>query len=128
MAENLPTTESPPSMTELVQGIIADTQNLIRQEITLARTEIQKDWKDLQQAGMSLGVGGALALLGGGLLALFVVSLLHEVLTLPWWVSFLIVGAVLAVTGGVFLAMGIQKMKQVEIGPEQTIQTIKEII
>src|SRR6516162_3077690 len=101
MPEPTHQTESAPSMAALVQGIVNDAQTLIRQELTLARTEIQKDWKDLKQAGAALG------------------------LVLPVWASFLIVGGVLALVGGVLLFRGVHKLNTVELGPEKTIETIK---
>src|SRR5258708_29820315 len=91
--------EAPPSMAALVEGIVNDAQTLIRQELTLARTEIQQDWKDLKEAGAALSVGGVIALLGSIFLCLMVVTLLNGPAGLPLWASYLIVGGVLALVG-----------------------------
>ena len=47
---------------------------------------------------------------------------------LPLWVCYLIVGGVLAITGTVLLVRGIQKISSIELGPEKTIETIKEML
>jgi hypothetical protein len=116
-------------MAALVQGIVNDAQTLIRQELTLARTEIQKDWKDLKQAGAALSIAGVIALLGGIFLCLTVVYLLYEAAGIPYlWVCYLIVGGLLALVGGGLLLRGIQKINTIKLGPEKTIESIKEII
>jgi CHASE3 domain sensor protein len=120
--------EAPPSMTALVQGIVNDAQNLIRQELTLARTEIKKDWNDLKEAGAALSVGGALGFLGVLFLGFMVALLLYEAAGLPLWIGFLIVGGLLAIVGGAFLLQGLNKIRKVKLGPEQTIESIKEIL
>ncbi len=116
-------------MAALVQGIVSDAQTLIRQELTLARTEIKKDWNDIKEAGLAMGAGAVLAFLGGIFLCLMVVFLLGpDVAGLPYWLASLIVGGLLTVVGGAFLGMGVAKLKKIEPGPEQTIQSIKEIL
>jgi hypothetical protein len=129
MPENVPNvqTESPPSMAALVQGIVNDAQKLIRQEITLARTEIKKDWDDLRQAGGALAAGGVIAFLGVLFLGFMVVYLLH-LTGLDLWACYLIVGGVLAAVGGALIFQGIAKLRRIELGPEKTIETIKEIV
>jgi hypothetical protein len=122
-------TDSPPTMTALVQGIVNDAQQLIRQELTLARAEIKKDWKDLKEAGAALSVGGVLSLLGGIFMLLMVVFLLHEAGGIErMWVCYLIVGGVVGIVGSVLLIRGVKKLNSIELGPEKTIESIKEII
>jgi hypothetical protein len=129
MADNIPNvqTESPPSMAALVQGIVNDAQKLIRQELVLARTEIKKDWNDLKVAGGALAVGGVIALLGVMFLGFTVVYLLN-LTALPLWACYIIVGAVLTAAGGAMLAVGVSKLRSIELGPEKTIESVKEII
>lgn len=126
MPESIPT-ESPPSMATLVQGIVNDAQKLIRQELTLARTEIQKDWTDLKQAAAALSVGGIVAFLGVLFLGFTVVYLL-ALTALPLWACYLIVGGVLALVGGLLLFQGVNKLRTIQLGPEKTVESIKEII
>jgi len=125
MADRIPT-DSPPSMASLLGGIVSDIQTLIRQEIALARAEIQKEWDKAKTAAGSMVVGAAVLALGGILLCLTVVSVLHEVAGLPWWASFLIVGGVLAVLGAVLVWTGRNQAARVHVIPPQTAETMRE--
>jgi uncharacterized membrane protein YqjE len=125
MADHI-ATESPPSMAALLGGIVGDIQTLIRQEITLAKVEIQKEWDKAKSAAGSMMVGAVVLALGTVLLSVAVVCVLHEVAALPWWASFLIVGGVLAAVGAVFLYVGQSKAAQVHLIPPQTAETMKE--
>ena len=60
MANNVQT-DGPPNMAALVGGIITDAQQLIRQEITLARSELQQEWDKTKAAAVSLATGGVIA-------------------------------------------------------------------
>jgi len=119
-------TESPQSMTALLGGIIGDIQTLIRQEITLARVEIQKEWDKAKVAAGSMMAGAVVLALGAVLLCVAAACALHEAAALPWWASFLIVGGVLALAGGVLLYFGRSKAAEVNIVPPQTAETMKE--
>jgi hypothetical protein len=125
MASDLHNT-SEASLTALVTGIINDAQELLKQEIALARREIADEINKSKQAAVSLGVGVAVGALGGWLLILMIVSLLNEVAGLPLWVSYLIVGGVLTIVGcGLFFA-GKAKASDINLVPKQTVQTMKE--
>src|SRR5919204_42605 len=58
--------DSPPaSMSSLVGGIISDAQQLIRQELLLARREVQQEVNKAKMAALSLAAGGVTALVRG---------------------------------------------------------------
>jgi hypothetical protein len=126
-------TEGPPNMAALVGGIIGDAQQLIRQEITLARSELQQEWNKIKTATVSMAAGGLVALVGVFLLAWGVVHLLHwasgqpDPATVPLWGWFLIVGAVFAAVGGGLLYRGVSKAGEVQV-PPQTVDSLKEIL
>ncbi len=125
MADRIPV-ESPPSMSSLLGGIVGDLQTLIRQEVTLARTEIQKEWEKAKTAAGAMAVGSAILALGGILLCLTVVYALHELAGLPLWASYLIVGGVLALLGGVLFYTGRTKAGEVNLIPPQTAESMRE--
>src|SRR5437879_945908 len=97
--------ETPPaSVSSLVGGIITDAQQLIRQELALAKREMQEEVNKAKTAAVSLAAGGALALLGGVLLCLMVVYLLHWLTNttnehFPLWACYGVVGGLLALVG-----------------------------
>src|SRR5437868_1473593 len=126
MPENVQT-EGPPNMSALVGGIITDAQQLIRQEIALARTELHQEWNKVKTATASMAAGGIIAFVGGFLLAFGVVHLLHwatgqpDPAAVPLWAWFLIVGAVFAGIGGFMLYQGVSKASEVQVPPPQTV-------
>ena len=115
-----------PSMASLVGGIITDAQRLVRQEIALARREMQLEFDKAKVASVLLAVGAGLAMFGAIFLGLMVVFLLHEVGGLPLWASFLIVGGVVAIIGAILLFAGIQEVRKISLVPPQTAETLQE--
>jgi len=112
------------SLGELFADLSRQTSTLVRQEVQLAKTEISdkatKTGKDIA----SMAVGGAIAY--AGLLAIIaaVIILLAEVI--PWWLSAFIVGVAVAATGYLLIQRGRESMKQGDMVPRQTIDTLKE--
>jgi len=119
-------TESPPSLTALVGGIVNDVQQLIRQELQLARTEVKQEWDKTKAAAVSLAVGAGMAAVAGLMLCHMVVYILREEAGLPVWGSYGIVGGVLAVFSGLLLAIGRAKATDVQVIPPKTAETMKE--
>jgi Putative Actinobacterial Holin-X, holin superfamily III len=115
-----------PSMASLVGGIISDATRLVRQEIALARREMQAEFDKAKVAGVSLAAGAGLTMFGAVFLGLMVVFLLHEVGGLPLWASFLIVGGVVVIAGAILLYAGIQQFRKVSLVPPQTAETLQE--
>src|SRR5947207_154860 len=135
MADHVQTVEGPPNMAALVGGIISDAQALIRQEITLARSELQQEWNKTKTAVASLAVGGVIAFLGVILLAFMLVHLLWwlglrgaDPSAIPLWACFAIVGTLFAAVGGVLLYRGVSKAGEIQVPPKQTVESLKEII
>jgi hypothetical protein len=119
-------TETEPSLTSLVSGIVNDAQRLIKQEIALARREFVDELNKTKQATASLGIGAALAALGAVLLTLTFVYLLHEEAQLRLWLSYLIVGGTLAIGGIAFLLIAKVQAAEITLVPKQTIETLRE--
>jgi hypothetical protein len=115
-----------PSMTTLVGGIITDAQRLVRQEVALARREMQTELDKAKSAGLGLSVGLGCALLGAIHLTFMVVYLLAEQGHIPLWVGFLIVGGILAVVGGVVLAVAVRQLREISLVPPQTAESLQE--
>jgi hypothetical protein len=125
MTDRIPT-DTPPSMASLLGGIVSDIQTLVRQEITLAKTEMIREWDKAKTAAGSMAAGVAILALGGLLLCLAIVSALHEAVGLPWWASFLIVGGVFTGLGAVLFFTGRNKAARVNVIPPQTAETMRE--
>lgn len=145
MAETLPGTSTPvrrepadpppaevrtdvgePSIAQLLSNLLADAQTLIRKEVLLARQEFSTTLKTARQGAIFLGAGAGVLAAGGLLLLLALVYGLAAGFNLPLWLSFLIVGALLALIGGAVLATGVNQVKQVSIVPNETIDSIRK--
>jgi len=103
-----------PSVTQLVSGIVGDVQDLGMQHLALFRREIQDDLRKSADAVTSLGIGLAVAEIGGIALALMLVHLLSQFApNLPLWGCYGIVGVVIAGLGVIAIFRGIQKLQSV---------------
>lgn len=118
--------DSTPTLATLVGGIVTDLQTLIRQELRLARTEVQQEF-DKAKFGIAFSAAGA------GLLALAVIPLLFmfvylikEYTTIPLWGCFGIICGGLVLVGGLLVALGVAKFRQVHLVPPQTAETMRE--
>jgi F0F1-type ATP synthase assembly protein I len=121
------TSEASPSLTSLVAGIVDDLQRLIRQELKLAKTEVQQEWEKTKTAAESMAAGVALLGLGAVLLCfMFVYLLARYVEAIPLWGWFGIVGGVLAIGGGLLIAAGRATATNIHVVPPQTAETLKE--
>ena len=113
-----------PSLGDLFKDFTADVSTLMRKEIELARIELKDEVSKGAHAG---GVLGATAL--AGYLALLMASFaaawgLAEVMAAGW--AFLIVAAVYAIIAAILYTRGRRELQQLQLKPEQTIQTLKE--
>jgi len=113
------------SIGELFAQLAKETSTLVRQEVTLARTEMsQKAGEVGKQVGF-LAIGGAVAYAGLlAIIAAIVIALAS--LGLPWWLSALIVGVIVAAVGYFLVQRGLSALKRQNMAPQQTIDTIKE--
>lgn len=119
-------TERDFSVGTLVSSIVADVQDLARQEIALARTEIKEEINAAKDAGIKFGTAGAVLAIGGLFLLITLALGLSDLLNLPNWAGFGIVGLVLAIVGFVLFTSGRKSAREIKPVPEKTIETMKE--
>jgi len=114
------------SVSTLISGIVGDAQELVRKEIALARHEIREEISTAKDAGIKLAIAGAVLAIGGLLLVLTLAQALADLLNVPTWVGYGIVGVVLAIVGYFLLSSAQKRMKEFKPVPEQTVETMKE--
>jgi hypothetical protein len=112
------------SLGELFSELAQETSTLVRQEVTLAKTEMSQK---ASRAGKHIGVlaaGGAVAY--AGLLAILagVIVLLDNVM--PLWASALLVGVVVGVVGYFLVRRALDALKREDFAPRETMETLKE--
>jgi len=113
-------------MSELVSGIIHDAQTLLSQQLTLFKQEVREDFQKAREAAQFLGLAIVLLSLGGIMLCLTVVYLLHELAHLPLWGSFAIVGGVMTAIGAGLVFVGREQLRSFNPLPDKTAQALEE--
>jgi len=118
--------DSEQGVTKLVSGIIDDAQELFKTQLELFKLEIKSDVTKTKDAAIMLIAGMLVALVGGVLLCTMLVYLLHELVNLPLWVSYLIVGGIMAAIGAATSFAGIKKFESFNPLPEKSVEALKE--
>jgi hypothetical protein len=118
--------QTEPTLAELVSELVNDAKQLLRQELALAKHEIREEVRKTKTALIFLGVGIGIAAIGGLLLIVMPVHLLNALTELPLWSCYAIVGGVCAVVGMVLLYRGKQRLAEIDVIPQQTVETMKE--
>jgi hypothetical protein len=117
---------SEPTLTQLLTGLMNDVKELLRQELALAKHEVRQELRETLLVVVFLGIGVGIAAIGGLLLILMLVHLLHALTALPLWACYGIVGGLFAVVGVVLLVIGKHKMAGIHMVPQETVETMKE--
>ena len=112
-------------LAELFRQLAQDSATLVRQEVTLAKAELQQNVKSAVRDATMVAVGGGVALVGALVMVLFLVLALGDALN-EYWLGALIVGAVLLLVGGLLAKGSLRKLRSDGITPERTLETLKE--
>jgi len=115
------------SVTELVSGIISNSQDLMLQQFNLLKCDVLAELRKTREAGLLLSIGGGLCAIAGILFMLMLVYLLNWAFpTIPLWGCYAIVcGLALVVGLGLVLAAK-KKFAEITPIPERSIQAFKE--
>jgi hypothetical protein len=120
------------SIGQLLKELTQESSTLLKQEVSLAKTEMSEK---ASRIGANLGevaVGGAVALLGAIALLLAAVYGLTSILNnfmnqeVAVWLAPLIVGGVLAAVGYSLIKKALATLKQESITPQKTTQSLQE--
>ena len=114
------------SIGELFGELTQDMTLLVRQEVQLARVELEQKASRIGSALGTVGTGGFIAYVGALALVAALILLLVEVAGIQAWVSALIVGGILAIAGFVMLQGGLRRLKQTDLTPRRTVETLRD--
>jgi hypothetical protein len=117
---------STPTLATLVGGIVTDLQTLIRQELQLARREVQQEFNSAKYGVAMLAAGVGLMAPAAISLLFMLDYLLKEYTTIPLWGCFGIVGGAFLLLGGLLIGAGVAKVRQFHLVPPQTAETMRE--
>jgi hypothetical protein len=120
-------------MMDLIRELRDESIMLLRQEVALAKTEVSEKVSRVSRNSVYLTVGGAIAY--AGLLMLLVAAtagLYVGLVALEFshmtagWLAPLIVGAVVAFIGYIFVQKAISTLKREPLVPERTAESLRE--
>ena len=118
------TTSNGRTMTEVLQDIVANIQEIVRSEFRLAKVEIHEETTKAVRSSIPLVIGVLLSLYALGFILLAIVHALSMVVDA--WLAALIVGAGVLVISMILVSVGRKRFKQVKVVPEKTVVTVKE--
>lgn len=112
------------SLGTLIGDLAEQSAALVRDELALARRELSAEAQDLIKAAILLLVGAIIALTA--LLTLVAALIMGLAPFLGSWQTALLIGLLLALPGGLYLAAGLKKIKTVSLIPHQMLATLAE--
>lgn len=112
------------SLSDVLQDILANVQEILRSEIRLARTEIREEATRAVSSVLWLAAGAVVALSSWIFLLWTVAYALAAVV--PMWAATLITAAAMTMTGAALIGVGFRRIKRVTPVPERTIDSLKE--
>lgn len=112
------------SLSDVLQSIVRNVQEIVRSEVRLAKTEIREEAVKAKSASLFVGAGAVMGIFAILFLLLTIVHALA--LVMPSWGAALIVGAALAVASSMMLIAGLSRFRQIHPTPERTVESIKE--
>ena len=113
-----------PSLGELFRQLAQESSTLIRQEVALAKAEVQENVRSVTKDVAMLAAGGGVLLVAALVLTAFLVAALGDLLD-NYWLSALIVGVLYAVVGVVLLNKGKKGLKNDSLKPEQAVASLQ---
>jgi hypothetical protein len=112
------------SLGELFAELAGDTSTLVRQEMALAKAELTQNATRVGRHVGSLAIGGAFGY--AALLALTAAAIIGLGRIIPLWAAALVVGVVLAVVAWLLVSGALRALRETEVAPRRTIETLKE--
>jgi len=114
------------SLGELFAELAREVTALVRQEATLAKAEMGEKASRIGVNLASLAAGGAVAYAGFLAILVAIIALLVEAAGLSWWGAAMLVGIVVSIVGGVLVMKGINALKNANLTPRETLESLKE--
>lgn len=113
------------STARLLGGIVSDAQKLVRQEIALARVELQEEWRKTKLAAGQFTIAVVMGFVTVFIAGITLAQILIAIGVSPW-LSYLLVTAVYGAVSLGLTLRGKAAAKQIEFVPRQTVETMKE--
>jgi len=119
-------TNAEPDVGTLIKGAFQDVERLATQHIQLFKKEITSDMTKAGEGFFALIVGLNVLFIGGVLLAFALAHGLTAATQMPLWASYLIVGLLVCVGGGVSLYLALNRFKAATPIAEKSLEELEE--
>ena len=124
MSDQVPVRGASRSVSDVLQDIVGNIQEIVRSEVRLAKIEIRAEAIKAKPAGVLIIVGMVVGLFCAQFLLLAAFFGLSTVL--PNWEAAMIVAAILAIFAGGTLSAGRKALKHIPPILEKTTHSLKE--
>jgi hypothetical protein len=114
------------SVATLIGGIVNDAKDLLINEFTIAKLEIQQEMRKTKSAAIAFAVGAGVLGIGGLFLLLMCVHGVAVLLDIPLWGSYGLVGGLLLLVGVILLVRGKHTAEQIDVIPPKTASTLRD--
>ena len=112
------------SVSDVLQDILRNLQEMVRSEIRLAKLEIRGEITQAVSSGAWIVAGGVAAM---SALTFLLWAMAYALATrMSMWAATLIVALVMAAAAGALIMSGIRRAKRVHLIPERTVESVKE--
>ena len=112
------------SLGELLSQLASSSAGLVRDEIALAKQEMSEKATEVGAGVAVVAAGAVLGLLAlGAFCAAAIIGLASLV---GAWQAALLVGALLAIAGGIIAYLGLKRLRTTRLAPSETIRTLQE--
>lgn len=114
----------PRSVSEVLQDILQNLQDMVRSEVRLAKVELREELQRAASSAVWLAAG-AIGAVSAWIFLLW--TLVYALATrMPIWVATLIVAVTMAAAAAVLIVGGIRRAKRIQPIPERTLASVKE--
>ncbi len=112
------------SVSDVLQDILRNLQEMVRSEIRLAKVEIHEEVRRAVSSGVWI-IAGTVGAVSACVFLLW--TLAYALATrMPMWAATLIVAVVMAAAAAVLIMGGIRRAKRIQPIPERTVESVKE--
>ncbi len=112
------------SVSDVVQDILHNLQDMVRSEIRLAKVELREEGRRAVASGVWIAAG-AVGAVSAWIFLLW--TLAYGLATrMPMWAATLLVSAVMATAAAVLIMSGLRRVKDIQPLPERTLESVKE--
>jgi hypothetical protein len=116
--------QTEPTLGELLSTLSNQAGLLVRKEVELAQVEMSRKITRAARNAVTVGIGAVFGL--GAFYALVAAAVIFLAQFMVAWLAAVIVGLLLALVAGLLIRTGIEKLKEIDPAPRQTIETMRE--